>query len=131
MRLGLSSTWVLAVVDDDKQSEQLQIDAYYTLASSTIMREEIPADNNLPGYPVPVVLLAGLAVDEQFKEQRLGEKTLITALRKSVELTDSGLAALGVILDVLDGDALGFYQHYEIFEPFTDNPKRLFAAMNT
>ncbi len=131
MRLGLSSTWVLPVVDDGKQSKKLQIAAYYTLASSTIMREEIPADKNLPGYPVPVVLLARLAVDEQFKEQRLGEKTLITALRKSVELTDSGLPALGVILDVLDGDALGFYQHYEIFEPFTDNPMRLFAAMNT
>lgn len=131
MRLGLSRTWVLPVVAKDPQPKKLQIAAYYSLASSTVMKEEIPSDKRLPGYPVPVVLLARLAVDEQFKQQRLGEKTLITALRKSVELTDHGLPALGVILDVLDGDELGFYQRYEMFEPFTDDPMRLFAAMHT
>lgn len=131
MRLGLSRTWVLPVVAEDRQPKKLQIAAYYSLASSTVMKEEIPSNKNLPGYPVPVVLLARLAVDHQFKAQRLGEKTLITALRKSVELTDNGLPALGVILDVLDGDALGFYQHYKMFEPFTDDPMRLFAAMHT
>lgn len=94
------------------------------------MRDEISTDNSLPGYPVPMVLLARLAVDEQFKGQRLGEKTLITALRKSVALTDTGLPALGVILDVPDEDALGFYQHYEMFEPFTDDPMRLFVSMH-
>ena len=77
-----------------------------------------------------MVLLARLAVDNKFKRQRLGEKTLITALHKSVELTDLGLPALGVVLDVLNKEALSFYNHYEIFEPFTDNPMRLFAAMH-
>ncbi len=85
MKLGLSRTWVLPVVADERQSQKAHIAAYYSLASSTVMKEEIPYDKNLPSYPVPVVLLARLAVDEQFKEQRLGEKTLITALRKSVE----------------------------------------------
>ncbi|MCU7936862.1 MAG: GNAT family N-acetyltransferase [Candidatus Thiodiazotropha sp. (ex Dulcina madagascariensis)] len=131
MQLGLSRTWVLPVVDEDQQSQKAQIAAYYSLASSTVTREEIPADKSLPGYPVPVVLLARLAVDEQFKGQRLGEKTLITALRKSVALVDIGLPALGVVLDALDEDALRFYRHYEIFEPFTDDPMRLFASMHT
>jgi hypothetical protein len=131
MRLGLSRTWVLPVVAEDQQPRKAQIAAYYSLASSTVKREDIPSDKSLPGYPVPIVLLARLAVDEQFKGQRLGEKTLITALRKSVELTDTGLPALGVILDVLDQDALGFYQHYEMFEPFTDDPMRLFVSMHT
>ncbi|MCU7923106.1 MAG: GNAT family N-acetyltransferase [Candidatus Thiodiazotropha sp. (ex Dulcina madagascariensis)] len=131
MQLGLSRTWVLPVVDEDQQPQKAQIAAYYSLASSTVKREEIPADKSLPGYPVPVVLLARLAVDEQFKGQRLGEKTLITALRKSVALVDIGLPALGVVLDALDEDALRFYRHYEIFEPFTDDPMRLFASMRT
>jgi hypothetical protein len=131
MRLGLSRTWVLPVIDEDQQPPKAQIAAYYSLASSTVMRGEIPSDKSLPGYPVPMVLLARLAVDEQFKRQRLGEKTLITALRKSVELTDVGLPALGVILDVLDEDALGFYQRYKMFEPFTDDPMRLFVSMHT
>ena len=77
-----------------------------------------------------MILLARLAVDNQFKGQRLGEKTLITALRKSVELTDIGLPALGIVLDVLDEEALNFFRRYEIFGPFTDNPMRLFASMH-
>lgn len=132
MELGLNRTWVLTV--DDGQTPQ-QVAAYHTLAASTVTREEIPTDKNLPAYPVPVVLLARLAVDEQFQGKgtgpRLGEKTLITALRKSVELTDAGLAAFGLILDVLDDDALKFYQRYDMFEPFTDDPMRLFVSMHT
>lgn len=128
MQLGLSRTWVLPVAEE---AAKTQIAAYYSLASSTVNRESIPTDKNLPGYPVSVVLLARLAVDQQFAKQRLGEKTLITSLRKAVELTTTGLPAIGVILDVLDEDALGFYQHFEIFEPFTDDPMRLFVPMNT
>ncbi|MEW8309700.1 MAG: GNAT family N-acetyltransferase [gamma proteobacterium symbiont of Ctena orbiculata] len=129
-QLGLSRTWVLPVVGEGEPPPKAPVAAYYTLASSTVTREEIPTDKSLPGYPVPVVLLARLAVDEQFKGQRLGEKALITALRKAAELADTGLPALGLILDALDEDALGFYQRYEMFEPFTDEPMRLFVPMH-
>lgn len=130
MKLGLSRTWVLPDTDGTQQTKKTPIATYYTLASATVTREEVPTGKSLPGYPVPVVLLARLAVDNQFKGQCLGEKTLIPALRKSVELTDIGLPALGIVLDVLDNEALSFYNHYEIFDPFTDNPMRLFASMH-
>jgi len=130
MRLNLSRTWILPVVPEEQNSRKMQVAAYYSLASSTVIREEIPSDKRLPGYPVPMVILARFAVDEQFKGRRLGEKTLITALKKAVELTDAGLPALGVIVDVLDEEALGFYQHYDIFEPLTDDPMRLFVSMH-
>ena len=93
-------------------------------------REEIPTDTRLPGYPVPVVLLARLAVDHRFQGQRLGEKTLVSALRHSITLTERGLPAIGLILDVLDEDALTFYQRFDLFQPFTDDPMRLFLPMN-
>lgn len=131
MQLGLSRTWVLPIKEESQTTKKTQIAAYYSLASSTVNRESIPTDKNLPGYPVSVVLLARLAVDQKFTKQRLGEKTLVTVLRKAVELTTTGLPALGVILDVLDEGALGFYRHYKIFEPFTDDPMRLFVSMNT
>ena len=126
-KLGLSRTWVLPVDEPDKS--KAPIAAYYTLASSSISRHDIPIDKNLPGYPVPVVLLARLAVDKNHQGQHLGEKTLITALRKSVELTDKGLPVIGLILDVLDENALYFYQKYEIFKPFTSDPMRLFVSL--
>jgi hypothetical protein len=44
-----------------------------------------------------VVLLARLAVNRSVQKQGLGEKTLVSALRQSVCLTDKGLPALGVI----------------------------------
>jgi hypothetical protein len=126
--LGLSSTWVL-IEGPLTSAGKNSIVAYYTLASTTVTREDIPAESKLPGYPVPVVLLARLAVDHKRQGQRIGEKTLISALRQSVTLTDRGLPALGLILDVLDEDALAFYKKFDLFQPFMDDPMRLFAPM--
>ena len=131
MQLGLSRTWVLPVIDEAQQSQKELLAAYCSLAVSTVMREEVPSDKSLPGYPVSVVLLARLGADKQFEGQGLGGKTLITALRKAGQLTEAGLPAPGVVLDVLDENALGFYQHYEMFRQFTDNPMRLFVSMHT
>jgi GNAT superfamily N-acetyltransferase len=128
MKMGLSSTWVLPVIEDPTPIKA-QLAAYYTLASSTVVKDQIPFGRSLPSYQVPTVLLARLAVADPFKRQGLGEKTLIKALRKAVEVSDAGLPALGLILDVLDKEALGFYQHFEMFEPFTDDPMRLFVPM--
>ncbi|MCB1698272.1 MAG: GNAT family N-acetyltransferase [Pseudomonadales bacterium] len=129
MGLKLSMTWVLPG-DEIVVGQKSPIAAYYTLASCTVTREEIPTDERLPGYPVPVVLLARLAVDHRFQGQRLGEKTLVSALRHSVTLTERGLPAMGLILDVLDDDAHSFYQKFDLFRPFTNDPMRLFVPMS-
>jgi len=128
-KLGLSSTWVLPEQYGDGSEQKMKLGSYYTLASSTVTREEIPHDKKLPAYPVPVVLLARIAVDKHYQKQGLGKKTLITALRKAAELTEKGLPALGVVLDVLDSDALSFYQTFDDFQPFDNNPMRLFISM--
>ncbi|BCG66020.1 MAG: hypothetical protein methR_P3892 [Methyloprofundus sp.] len=127
--LGLSSTWVLPEESDNKNEQKMKLGAYYTLASSTVRQELIPFDKKLPAYSVPVVLLARIAVDKHYQKQGLGAKTLITALRKAVELTEKGLPALGVVLDVLDDNAWSFYQRFDAFQPFTNNPMRLFISV--
>jgi len=126
-KLGLCKTWVLEVNESEKIKKTIA--SYFTLAYSSVSREDIVTEKKLPGYPVPMVLLARLAVDKNYQGQYLGEKTLITALRKSVELADKGLPVVGLILDVLDKNALNFYQKYEIFKPFTNDPMRLFVPM--
>ncbi len=128
MGLRLSMTWVLPG-DEPVSGLTTPVAAYYTLASCTVTRDEIPAHDPLPGYPLPVVLLARLAVDQRFQGQRLGEKTLVSALRHSVTLTERGLPAMGLILDVLDEDALAFYQRFDLFKPFTGDPMRLFVPL--
>jgi hypothetical protein len=128
--IGISRTWVLTVAV--AEAERPKVAAYYTLAGATVARDAIPTDTSrLPAYPVPVILLARLAVDVSFHGRRLGEKTLITALRKSVEIADAGLGAFGVVLDVLDDDALTFYRRFQAFEPIADDPMRLFVPMGT
>jgi GNAT superfamily N-acetyltransferase len=124
--LGLSSTWVLL---EDVQADKLPVAAYYTLASATVNKSSLPTTKSLPHYPVPVVLLARLAIDRQHQGKGLGAKILISALRHSVQLMEQGLPAFGLILDVLDEDALKFYQRFDFFEPLTDDPMRLFVGM--
>ena len=127
-RLGISSTWVLA---ETGGTGKAPIAAFFTLAGHTVTSGELPtAQQRLPRFQLPVVLIAQLAVSKEYARQGLGEKTLVTALRKAVELTDAGLPANGIVLDVLDEDAHGFYDHFGAFEPFTDNPMRLFMPMS-
>jgi len=127
MKLGISATWVLPT-DEAAVDGKVQVAAYYTLASATVRREEIP-QKRLPPYAIPVTLLAKLAVDTAYQNRRLGEKTLVSALRHAVRLTDTGLPAVGVTLDILNDDALRFYRKFEIFEPFSNDPMRLFVPM--
>jgi len=138
LKLGLSSTWVLVKelnsksdVEQEKGMTKSEVIAYYTLAASTVVKSGIPTDKSLPHYPIPVVLLARLAVDQKYQSKGLGAKILVTAIRHAVELTDHGLPAYGLVLDVLDDDALKFYQCFDFFEPFTNNPMRLFVGMDS
>jgi hypothetical protein len=129
-KLGISSSWILPVNQSQNTLEKTTIKSYYTLAYSTVTRETIPTHQNLPAYPVPVILLARLAVNRDYQGHNLGKKTLVKALRQCVVLTDKSLPVLGVILDVLDDEALSFYQKFNLFQPFTNNPLRLFVPMN-
>ena len=36
---------------------------------------------------------------------------------------------MGVVLDVLDHDALAFYESFDFFLPLTDNPMKLFVPI--
>ena len=129
-KLGISKTWVL--LDQNKgEKKKYPVAAYYTLAIATVTRETLPIDNkDLPAYPVPVTLLARLAIAEKYQKRGLGAKTLVTALRQAVILKEKGLPSIGLVLDVLDEDALTFYNHFDIFHSFSDNPMRLFVPMH-
>ena len=54
---------------------------YYTIAAGALLFEDVPADTSrkLPKHPVPVVLLARLAVDLTMQGKGLGEGLLLDA----------------------------------------------------
>lgn len=126
--LGLSRTWVLPCPSNEGKSN---ISAYFTLASSSVSRESLPKQSkSLPSYPIPIVLLARLAISLDYQNKQLGIKTLVHALRTAYSINQSGLPAIGVVIDVLDDDAMRFYEHIGIFTQFSDNPIRLFVHMD-
>ena len=128
--LGISKTWVL--LDQNRRGKKkYPVAAYYTLAVATVTRETLPVDHkDLPAYPVPVTLLARLAIAENYQKRGLGAKTLVTALRHTAILKKKGLPSIGLVLDVLDEDALHFYNHFDTFHSLTNNPMRLFVPMH-
>jgi len=128
---GLSATWVL--IDEHHDAKKKPIIAYFTLAFANITQAQVPTTDKLPNYPVPVVLIARLAVDKHYQGQGLGSATLLAALSKAYALTqgEDCLPAYAVVLDALDEKAMAFYQHFKIFSPITDLPNRLFVGMKT
>ena len=126
--LGLSRTWVLPCQSNENKA---QIAAYFTLASSSVSRESLPKQSkSIPAYPIPIMLLARLAVSIDHQDKQLGIKTLVHALRTAYSINQHGLPAIGVVIDVLDDDAMKFYQHVGIFTQFSDDPMRLFVQMD-
>jgi len=104
---------------------------YYTLASSSVAFEHLPNDiqSTLPRYPVPVVLLGKLAVDESVRGQGLGEHLLMDACHRVAAIAKE-VAIAGLEVDALDASASAFYQHYG-FRPFRDHPLHLFLPLKT
>ena len=87
MALNLNRTFVLPYTAEDN-SEKSQVAAYYTLAHQTLVREELPDPSRLPRYPVPVILLAQLGID-----QRLHRQSLRSLANSRVESTPAAISA--------------------------------------
>lgn len=104
---------------------------YYTLASGAISFEKPPrkAAKKLPRHPIPVILLARLAVDQSTQGQGLGELLLADALRRCLALARE-LGVHAVEVDAIDDQARAFYQKHG-FIPLEVNPLHLYLPVTT
>jgi len=135
MDAGVSYTWVLPAANSPK-GEKKRICAWYTLTVAHIEHTNLPANTakRLPHYPLPVFVLAQLAVDGQCQGRGLGDITLINALRRCAQLSQRGkVPSVAVVVDVLNDAALHFYDRYPDFRPLhppaTHQRTRLFIPM--
>lgn len=89
---------------------------YYALAMSSVAHSGAPSRlrRGMPD-PVPVVLLARLAVVRSEQGTNLGGHLLVDALRRCVR-GGREFGARAVIVDALDDGAAAFYQHFD-FHP--------------
>jgi GNAT superfamily N-acetyltransferase len=104
---------------------------YYTIASGAVAFDHLPAGaaRKLPRHPLPVVLIARLAVDRTVQGQKLGEKLLLDALARSLDLSDQ-LGIHAVVVDALDQQARAFYQKYR-FIALLDSEFHLYLPIAT
>ena len=81
MKVGVSKTMVLAATEQ-LSNQKYPICSFYTVAPSSIQRASLPQNlsKKLPLYPVPVFLIAQLAVNKKVQGQQLGKITLIKSL---------------------------------------------------
>lgn len=113
------------------RGEEKRVFGYYTLASGSVAFASLPEDaaKKLPRHPVPVVLLARLAVDKAARGQRLGEMLLVDALRRALSLADR-VGVHAVEVDAIDAEAKAFYEKYG-FVALHDQELHLYLPVTT
>jgi GNAT superfamily N-acetyltransferase len=107
-----------------RQGEK-RVCGYYTLTAGAISFQNLPPKTarKLPRHPVPVILLARLAVDQKAQAQGLGRALLVNALERCLDVAEKlGVRAFEV--DAIDPQAAEFYQKHG-FVPLLDSPLHL------
>jgi len=85
---------------------------YYTLTVASVIHKDAPSRiiKGLPKYPVPVALLARLAVSKDFQNQRIGSGLLKDCLKRVNAAADIlGIRAL--LVHAQDDEALTLFCH--------------------
>jgi GNAT superfamily N-acetyltransferase len=113
-----------------RPSEALVL-GYYTLASGAVSFAHLPksAAKKLPKHPVPVALLARLAVDRSMQGKGLGAALLVDALRRVLDLAKQ-LGIHAVEVDAIDETARAFYEKFG-FMTLLDSQLHLYLPVAT
>ena len=132
MQAGISRTMVLPGAHP-LPDQKLPVCAFYSIAPSAISRDTLPKNlsKRLPHYPIPVFLLAQLAVHREFHGQGLGKLCLIHALRYLWQV-NSHMRAYAIVVDCLTAAAEDFYRKYGFDVLCEHNGRtRMFLPMKT
>ena len=100
-----------------------RITGYYSLSMGSVMSAEAPrrlTTRGLPRYPIPIVLLARLAIDHTEQAKGLGLSLLFEALHRASLAAEHAAARL-IAVDPIDDNARTFYLRWG-FQPLEDDP---------
>ena len=102
---------------------------YYSISAGSVSRERATARaaRGLANHPVPVSLLARLAVDKNEQGNGLGSALLKDALLR-IERAADVLGIRAVLVHAIDAEARAFYERYE-FEPCPQDELHLMLLM--
>ncbi len=102
---------------------------FYSLAAGMVTHESATerVRKGQARQPIPVVLLARLAVDRSVQGQGVGQALLKDALIRSAGAA-SAIGARAVLVHAKDDQARAFYEHFN-FEPSPSDPYHLMLLM--
>lgn len=106
-----------------------EVIGFYSLVVGEVYYADAPErlKKGLAQHPVPVMLLARLAVSRSWQNQHLGSGLLKDAIRRTLQAADiAGIRAL--IVHAKDDRARAFYQRHD-FIPSPSDPLHLFALI--
>ena len=122
-RKGFGKTYV-ALADDG-----LRVTGFFTLSAGQVKSSALSPDLKLPRYPVPMLRLGRLAVDQDAQGQGLGQRLLGFALQIALEFSERvGLYA--VVVDAKNEQAKAFYTSFGFIATVSD-PLCLYLPMVT
>ena len=102
---------------------------YYTLAVGHVIYAEAPERlaKGLSRHPVPIMLLARIAVDSHWQSKGVGSGLLRNAMQRTLQAAEiAGIRAL--IVHAKDDTAKAFYEHFD-FIPSPTDPYHLFLLL--
>ena len=107
-----------------------EIVGYYTLVASSLAMADTTAavaHGLAARFPVPVVLIARLAVDERHQGLGLGGALLRDAIARIVRLSEH-VGVRAIVVDAVGEAAAGFYRRFG-FTGLTDDDARLMVTL--
>ena len=105
-----------------------QIAGYHTLVGELTYAEAAErVKKGLARHPVPVMLLARLAVDRNWQGRGIGPALLKDAMLRTLQAADiAGIRAF--VVHAKDEEARSFYQHFD-FTPSPSDPMHLYILV--
>jgi GNAT superfamily N-acetyltransferase len=103
--------------------------AYYAIAAQSVLAHDAPdrMRKGMPRHPIPVLLIARLAVDQRCKGKGMGTGLLKNAVLRCLNASKE-VGIRTVIVDAKNEAASRFYQHFD-FKAFPEDRNRLFLLM--
>jgi GNAT superfamily N-acetyltransferase len=103
---------------------------YYALLAGELDHAEATAQTRKGMsryYPIPVAILARLAVQRRHHDRGVGARLLRDALRRVV-LASEQIAVRAVVVHAIDDSAAGFYEHFG-FRALSAMPRTLMVTL--
>jgi GNAT superfamily N-acetyltransferase len=133
--------WLIAYAGQNQQRDAARtfvttqpdgkVAGYYTLVAAQVEHEQATSDVRQGlsrHFPIPVALIARLAVTVQHQGAGLGRSLLLDALQRVLHASDQ-LAVRVVTVDALNDRATSFYSHFG-FVPSPLAPRTLMVSLD-